>query len=452
MSANSPHIRWKNWALALAGLVSGIGVIVLLPSDMLFTSPAAHRTADTAEAGARYACPMMDFIGNRPGNCPVCGMAMHRVTAGELNREQQRRMGLQVSTVGEGPAVITVRAYGIADYDHRFTHVVIPRVPGRIVKRYDATFGCCQEVAAGEPIVDLYSTELIAAQGELAAAVRLGNAPLVSALRERFLRWNLPELADHIAQGGAIRDEVTIRSPYSGQVLLRDMDAVNESLEVGRQVAADAPLLTLVDSDRLTLVIHVPETRARFLEEGQPVDLESDDRGPLPGVRGVVGRLALEIDPELRTREVRVYLTGARDVLQPGALVSARIRGALSPDLSPADPLNPESWGRFALIPRTAVLSTGVRHVAWRVASREPDGRMRFELAPLALGPRLEDDSGNDVHVVRAGIRPGDVVATQGAFLIDSQAQLAGTPSLLFPNGSLASPAGGSPPHNDHRH
>jgi Cu(I)/Ag(I) efflux system membrane fusion protein len=44
--------------------------------------------------------------------------------------------------------------------------------------------------------------------------------------------------------------------------------------------------------------------------------------------------------------------------------------------------------------------------------------------------------------VVRAGLKPGDQVAAQGVFLIDSQAQLAGTPSLLFPHGAVA-PAGG---------
>ena len=38
----------------------------------------------------------------------------------------------------------------------------------------------------------------------------------------------------------------------------------------------------------------------------------------------------------------------------------------------------------------------------------------------------------------RYDLTPGDEVATQGSFLIDSQAQLAGTPSLLFPHGALA--------------
>jgi membrane fusion protein, copper/silver efflux system len=46
---------------------------------------------------------MMDFIGNRPGDCPVCGMKMARVTAGELTREQQRRMGVELAQVTDGP-------------------------------------------------------------------------------------------------------------------------------------------------------------------------------------------------------------------------------------------------------------------------------------------------------------------------------------------------------------
>jgi Cu(I)/Ag(I) efflux system membrane fusion protein len=83
------------------------------------------------------------------------------------------------------------------------------------------------------------------------------------------------------------------------------------------------------------------------------------------------------------------------------------------------------------------------------VAERQSDGRIRFELTPLALGPRLEDEAGHDRYVVRAGLKPGDEVAAQGAFLIDSQAQLAGTASLLFPRGALApAPAAASPhPH-----
>ncbi len=427
--------------LALAGLAAGAATVALLPARLLFTAPEAP-TASTGEPGARYACPMMDFIGQAPGTCPVCGMDMAKVTAGELTREQQRRMGLETVRVAAGPAAVQVRAHGLADYDHRFTTIVVPRVAGRIVKRYDPTWGCCEDVAPGAAIVDLYSPEAFAAQGELLAAQRLGDEAAVRALRERFGRWNLADVADAVLAGEPPTDTVTIRAPSGGVVFLRDFEAVNQAVALGREVAADTPLITLVDPVRLTVVLQVPEQAARFLREGQAVELESDDRGPLPEVRATVARLGREISPDLRTREVRLYLEDAAHLVQPGSLVAARIQGVLGADLAPADPGDPAAAGVFPLVPRDAVLSTGVRHVAWRVAERMSDGRLRFEPVTLALGPRIEDAGGRDVYVVRAGLRPGDEVAAQGAFLIDSQAQLAGTPSLLFPHGAAA-PAGG---------
>ena len=115
--------------VAAAGLALGAGLVALLPQGALFAVAAQHDHAAGAP-GERWACPMMDFIGTKPGDCPVCGMKMTKVTAGELTREQQRRMGVELTAVSEGPAVVTARAYGTADYDHRYTTVVLPRVAG----------------------------------------------------------------------------------------------------------------------------------------------------------------------------------------------------------------------------------------------------------------------------------------------------------------------------------
>ncbi len=428
-----------SWSVALAGLIAGAATIAFLPASALFHTAGHARTEDAlASTGERWACPMMDFIGNKPGDCPVCGMRMTQVVAGELSAEQTRRMGLETSVVGSGPAVATVRAYGTADYDHRFTKLVIPRVAGRIVKRFEATFGCCEEVEADAPVIEIYSPEVIAAQGELQAALKLGDSSLVDSLRQRFARWNLAEVAEAVVAGKPVRDTVVINTPFAGTVLQTDVEMINQALEVGREVMPDTPLLRLVDPDKLALVVHVPETRANWIMAGQPVRLASDDAGPLPQIKAEVARVAGEINPSLRAREVRIHLGGARSVLSPGSLVSVRFEVALGADLKPADFADRSSWGRFALVPKTAVLSTGVRNVAWKITGREKSGRARFALAPLVLGPRLEDENGNDVYVVRAGLEAGDEVATQGAFLVDSQAQLAGTPSLLYPNGATA--------------
>jgi Cu(I)/Ag(I) efflux system membrane fusion protein len=426
----------KGWLGAGVGLVLGAAAVAVIPAERFFV-PVEDASAD-APSGDRYACPMMDFIGHKPGLCPVCGMTMERVVAGDLAREQQRRMGLRTVRAATGPAMVSVRAYGAAEYDERFSQVVIPRVGGRIVKRHEATFGCCQEVLPGDPIVDLYSPEAYQAQAELAAAVKAGDPTLVAAIEARFARWNLSAVAARIRAGGEPVDTVTITSPVGGQAYLDDQDMVNQTLMVGGEVKPDMPLLKLVDGTRLTLVFHVPEPRVHALRTGQRVRLASDDLGDLPDIEAVVGRVSNEINPEIRSREVTIHLTGANGRILPGSLLNARIEVPLGPDLKAADPGAPATWGTFVLVPKSAVLSTGVRHVAWRVKARKPDGSTSFEPVPLALGPRIEDAAGRDLFVVRAGLNPGDEVAEQGAFLIDSQAQLAGTPSLLFPDGAVA--------------
>ena len=424
----------------LLGLGAGAALIGLLPASSLFQHPSTGTPAATATAGERWACPMMDFIGNAPGDCPVCGMKLGRVSAGELTAEQARRLGLQTSTITRGPAVATVRAYGVVRYDDRTARPVIPRVGGRIVKRHAGALHAGTLVQAGEPLVDLYSPEAYTAQGELAAAVKLADGPTIAALAARFERWNLAAVAEAVIQGGEPVDTVTIRSPFAGRVLAEGEGAAMPAKlpEVGEELMPDRPLLRLLDPHAFIVVIQIPETHARWVRAGQPVRLASDDFGELTDLAATVDWVAPELNLELRTREVHLHLRDARERLLPGSLVNARFQVALTPELTPADWNDRSTWGEFALVPKTAVLSTGVRHVAWKVAERQRDGRLRFALAPLALGPRLEDEAGNDRYVVRVGLAAGDEVATQGVFLIDSQAQLAGTPSLLFPVGASA--------------
>ncbi len=435
-----------SWLSAIAGLALGIAIVALLPAEALFRSKLGHEHASVvAPTGERWACPMMDFVGDKPGKCPVCGMTLVKIVAGEVQAELVRRLGLQTSFVKSGPAVATIRGYGAVRYDDRTARPVIARVAGRVVKRHPASLHPGTVVTAGDPLIDLYSPEVYAAQGELAAAAKLGDQAAVAALTARFSRWNLPEVAASILAGSEPVDTITITSPYAGRVLAGAEEGgsmAGKLPEVGEQIMPDRPLVRLIDPQAFMIVVHVPENRARWLRAGQPARLSTDDFGELPDLDAAVTWVAPELNLEIRAREIHIHLRDEKDRLLPGALVNARMQAALAPDLTAADPADRSTWGEFALVPKTAVLSTGVRNVAWKVSGRERDGRLRFELAPLALGPRLEDENGNDLYVVRAGLALGDEVATQGAFLIDSQAQLAGTASLLYPLGANAvSPA-----------
>jgi Cu(I)/Ag(I) efflux system membrane fusion protein len=58
----------------------------------------------------------------------------------------------------------------------------------------------------------------------------------------------------------------------------------------------------------------------------------------------------------------------------------------------------------------------------------------RFEIRPVKLGPLLRDEA-----VILEGLSAGEEVAVNGNFLIDSQMQLAGKPSLIDPERAVAS-------------
>ena len=100
--------------------------------------------------------------------------------------------------------------------------------------------------------------------------------------------------------------------------------------------------------------------------------------------------------------------------------------------LSPTE--NTASGAGVLAIPVSAVLDTGRRRITYR---QTDEGA--YELVELKLGPRAHsmDESGKrrEFFVVLDGITEGDRVVSQGGFLLDSQRQIEGMPSLLYPKG-----------------
>ncbi len=77
-------------------------------------------------------------------------------------------------------------------------------------------------------------------------------------------------------------------------------------------------------------------------------------------------------------------------------------------------------------IPHSAVLYTGLRNIVY--VENEPGS---YESREVRLGPKAD----GYYHVI-SGLEPGERVVSSGNFLIDSQMQLLGKPSLMFPEGS----------------
>ena len=123
-----------------------------------------------------------------------------------------------------------------------------------------------------------------------------------------------------------------------------------------------------------------------------------------------------------------------------------------------------EVQNKVLAVRKSAVLDTGRRQIAYR---RRPEGA--YELVELELGSLAEgqDDSGRLVNYypVLGGLNRGDEVVVQGGFLLDSQRQIEGMPSLLYDagrsaaslhagHGDAATPAPAVPasPPSDHQH
>ncbi len=83
----------------------------------------------------------------------------------------------------------------------------------------------------------------------------------------------------------------------------------------------------------------------------------------------------------------------------------------------------PSAHGEALVVPRDAVLMAGNNSVLY--VETEPG---RFEIRRVVLGASVGDQI-----VIRSGVKSGEQVATRGNFLIDSQMQLAGNPSLIDP-------------------
>ena len=85
-------------------------------------------------------------------------------------------------------------------------------------------------------------------------------------------------------------------------------------------------------------------------------------------------------------------------------------------------------------VPASAVLDTGRRQIAYRATK---DGN--YQLVELQVGPlaTATDEAGRATlyYPVLKGLNEGDPVVVRGGFLLDSQTQIEGRPSLLFPEG-----------------
>jgi Cu(I)/Ag(I) efflux system membrane fusion protein len=435
---------------------------------------------EAPETGVQYVCPMMCTPPlKEPGRCPVCGMKLVPVKPGgdaththsvQIEPAARRVANIRTAAVEKAPLLRRIRVVGELRYDEGSFKTIAAYVDGRLERLYADYTGV--SVVQGDQLALVYSPRLYAAQVELLLAKQsreqrrgLAQPSVLRPERDIYLsaRQRLVELGmtpgqiAQLEQASEANSRMTLVAPISGTV-------IRKYASEGQYVKEGQPIYDLADLSTVWLMLELFPEDAANIRYGQRVDAELQS---LPG-QTVTGRVAFidpMVDPVRRTVGVRVVIPNDQGVLRVGDYAKATILtpihgGAGSPTeiydpdladkwISPRHPhvvesspgtcpicgieLVPSSQLGFTgepsatpeglVVPRSAVLMAGSESVVYVEVESG-----RFEIRQVTLGSSLGDQL-----VVLDGLAAGEQVAVAGNFLIDSQMQLTGKPSLIDP-------------------
>ncbi|HEX8903991.1 MAG TPA: efflux RND transporter periplasmic adaptor subunit [Longimicrobiaceae bacterium] len=341
---------------------------------------------------------------------PHAGMAGMQVSSDgsvQLTPEQIREFGVTFGTVEERPLEAEVRTVGIVAPDERRIAQVAPKFSGFVERLYVDFTG--RPVTRGEPLIEVYSPELVSAQEELLVAARLdagldrssvpgvegGSSHLLAAARRRLSLWDISDAQiDAILRTGRVRRTMTLYAPASGIVM-------EKPVVRGQAVQAGQTLYTIADLSSVWVEAELREGDAAGVTPGA---LASVELAAYPG-RPIAGRVEYvypTLQAEARTLKARVEVANPDLQLKPGMYANVRLS-------APA---------RTALtVPSSAVVQTGERNIVF-----VDHGHGRLMPHEVVIG-RVA----GDYTELLSGVEPGRRVVTSAQFLLDSESNLAET-------------------------
>jgi cobalt-zinc-cadmium efflux system membrane fusion protein len=340
----------------------------------------------------------------------------------KLSTELAKRARLSVETVQKRPLEPTLDLVGSVDFDPDAVADVGGRIAGRIT-RVLVTVG--DTVDKNQPVIEIESNELgealadllsaranlIAAEHHAARETALGqkqlsSAPVVESARasakalqaetqgaeQRLLAMGItPAEIQGLASGKGPR-RITLRAPIPGEV-------VERYAVLGQVVDPTQPILRIADLSRLWIELDLFERDLSKVKSEDSVEILSET---YPGrvFSGTVAHINATIDTATRTAKVRIEVPNPERLLRPGQFVHARIalRGKGEPTIG---------------IPRKALLQVEGETSVFVQTSKD-----RYLVRPVELGR-----AAGDLVEVRRGLIEGELLVTEGGFVLKSELQ-----------------------------
>ena len=363
------------------------------PMNPAVTSPVPMKD----EMGMDYVPVYSDEVGSR-------GAAVEGRVPVALTEQGIELAGIQTAPAVKEPLAATIRAVGTVLPDETRIRHIHTKISGWIEKLYVDFTG--QWVRKGDPVLSIYSPELLASQEEYLNArasfekysassvpeVREGGRMLVDAARKRLELFDVPpSFIEEIEATGHPRRDVTLHAPAGGFVTAKEVFE-------GQQVEPETDLYVLTDLSTVWIEADIYEYEAAQVKMGDRavMTLPYD-----PGVRleGRISYVYPTLNPETRTLRVRLVFANPRLTLKPSMYANVDLAS------TPVEGI---------AIPDSAVLDSGTRKLVF------------VETAPGAYTPR-EITAGiraNGKTQIVSGLSAGEKVVVKANFLLDSESRL----------------------------
>lgn len=375
---------------------AGAGVLVL--AAIVWLTVAAHGKTPASPRGATAARPAGSMAG-------MAGMTTSDAGSAKLTANQIRQFGVTFGTADVRGLATTTRATGVVVVDETRLTQVTPKFGGFVERLYVNATG--QPVQRGQPLLDVFSPELVAAQQELLLAGQLqrelgrGSVPgvpstsmdLVEAAKRRLRLWDITEAQiDEVIKTGLPRRTLTLYAPASGIVMAKQVIQ-------GQSIATGQLLYTIADLSAVWIDVQLRETDAAAARPGIAVDIQVTG---LPGrtLKGRVSYVYPTLDSASRSIRARIEVSNPGILLKPGMYVTAQL---ITPTRS------------TLTVPNSAVLRTGERNVVFVDIGNGTLAPHDVELGAVT----------SDYTEVLSGLQPGQRVVTSAQFLLDSESNLA---------------------------
>ena len=331
---------------------------------------------------------------------------VQQVTPGavQITPEKQQLIGVKIGTVEMRPLEKVIRTVGRVDYDEKRIVMVSPKVGGWIEELYVDFTG--KFVRKGDPLLTLYSPELVSTQEEYLLALRArkdlirspfqevaasGNS-LAESAKRRLKLWDISDdQIKALEESGQAKKTLTLYSPFSGFVL-------EKTAYKGMNVMPGMALFKLADLSVVWLYADIYEYELPFIRLGQQATVQLSY---LPGetFTGKALYIYPSLDPNTRTAKVRFEFPNPHGKLKPEMYANVEIKVHL---------------GQKLTVPEGAIIDTGIRQLA--IIDK---GSGYFEPREVKVGAKVDD-----YYEVIKGLKAGERVVTSANFLIDSESKL----------------------------